>query len=102
MKEVPLRRFTTVVSYLTEPVMVTKDGEAIGAFTPIDKVANIHKQAHEMENTMDDTARKAIEPDKTKVERGQIRKGLGDLPGEAKDAPKTPEFRPAPKPGKTR
>ena len=100
MKEVPLRRFTTVVSYLTQPVMVTKDGEPIGAFTPIAMVANIHKQAHEVEKNMDDTARKSIEKDQTKVERGQVRKGLGDLPGEAKDAPRTPEFRPAPKPGK--
>ena len=90
MKEVPLRRFITVVPYLTEPVSITRDGERLGMFYP-----------DASRSTMDDTARKSIEKDQTKVERGQIRKGLGDLPGERKDAP-TPEFRPVPKPGSKR
>ena len=94
MKEVPLRRFTTVVSYLTEAVYITKDGVPLGVFAPGTPDFLLK------ERTMDDTARKSIEKDQTKVERGQVRKGLGDLPGETKDAPRTPEFRPAPKPGK--
>lgn len=60
------------------------------------------------EASMDDIAKKAIEPDKVKPDgRGQLRKGLGDLPGESHEPKPTvqrdPSFghsRPAPKPGK--
>jgi len=44
-----------------------------------------------------DEVKKAIEPDKTKVSRGRLSKGLGELPG---DAPKKDgEFKPKPSSG---
>lgn len=114
MKELPIRRFTTVVSYLTEPVSITKDGMAIGVFLPGDQyqkgqsellMEQLTVDRLEMkEASMDNTAKKAIEPDRVKESRGKISKGLGDLPGEPKrEAIKDSSFghsRPAPKPGK--
>lgn len=93
MKELPIRRFTTVVDYLVEETIITKGGVAIGTYRPWSPPVEVAGGVA----VMDDTARKAIEPDKTKVERGQIRKGLGDLPGEER---KEVQWRPVPKPGK--
>ena len=111
MKELPIRRFTTVVGYLSEEVIITKDGKPIGTFTPLkvftDKVdasvANILQVAKEA--TMpEEPVKKAIESDKTKVDNsGQLRKGLGNLPGEGPvhtDYGYDRSFRPVPKPGK--
>ena len=55
------------------------------------------------EASVDDTAKKAIEPDQTKVSRGKVTKGLGELPGEPKptiERDPYKDFRPVPKTGK--
>ena len=122
MKELPIRKFTTVVSYLNEPVTITKDGRAIGTFTPMyeavqtsqigtftmtnssatpDEVAQVQEMWKGA--SVDEPVKKAIEPDKAKVQRGRLTKGLGQLPGEDPDKTFDPSFgrsKPAPKPGK--
>lgn len=104
MKEVPIRRFTTVVGYLSEPVTITKDGQALGVYRPIDTPAltEPYSQVRPMmkEAAVDEPVKKAIEPDKVKPKAdGTLRKGLGPLPGEEPDRTYR-DFRPAPKPKK--
>lgn len=109
MKELPIRRFTTVVGYLTEDTVITKDGSPIGVYRPLNKdtlsdtdLSKIWEHLEEV--PMDESVKKAIEPDKAQVKRGAIRKGLGDLPGETLDRKPTleqrdpyKEFQPVPK-----
>lgn len=111
MKEVPIRRFTTVVNYLTEPVNITNNGETIGFYTPLSHLSAIAKDVPVIESikeaSVQDPVKKAIEIEKPRVDKtGQIRKGLGPLPGEPTGEPTLDvdrtyrEFRPVPKPGK--
>jgi hypothetical protein len=91
MKTLPIRKFTTVVSYLTEAVAITNDGKVIGTFTPAQNGGHV-----------EEPVKKAIEPDKAKEVGGQMRKGLGPLPGEAptptRPDPAYQRFNPVPKP----
>lgn len=105
MKELPIRKFTTVVGYLTETVTITVDGRPIGTYTPIWKT--------EVKAHMDEPIRKAIEPEQVKQTDGRLSKGLGTLPGQPAPKPviegqgiaggvyPSRPFTPAPKPGKT-
>jgi len=105
MKELPIRKFTSVVGYLTEAVTITSNGRPIGTYTPTDSAAieviHLPKEA-----TVEDV-KKAIETDRVSREpRGRLTKGLGDLPGEPPSRPVDEVlpyqriFSPAPKPKK--
>ena len=117
MKELPIRKFTVVAGYLTDPVTVTLDGRPIGTYTPVraDNATEQYQQFHASvlgvagvldlgknvtEATVDEV-KKAIEPDKVRESRGRLTKGLGEVPGlTPKPDPTFAQFRPAPKPGK--
>lgn len=123
MKELPIRKFTTVVGFLTEPTTITNNGEAIGQFLPkvwLDKVPTIKLGETTVRPALDltgykeepvDDVKKAIEPDKVKESKGRLTKGLGDIPGETEKRV-DPQIerndrgigwsRPAPKPGKSK
>lgn len=96
MKTIGLRSLYRVAPTLTEPVLVIHDRKTIGQFSPIppdDKIPVVKL----LEGTMtEQPIKKAIEPDKAKPDQGgQLRKGLGPLPGESRDPYR--EFRPVPK-----
>lgn len=112
MKELPIRKFTTVVEFLTEPTTITNNGAAIGQFLPkvwLDKVPTIpvrDRAVGEGGVNVDDV-KKAIEPDKVKIQERpgkppELSKGLGDIPGMTRSDPTFGQSRPAPKPGKTK
>lgn len=60
----------------------------------VDQIRNFY---HE-EAAVEEPIKKAIEPDKTREVKGQLRKGLGPLPGEEK-SDNFGRPKPAPKPG---
>lgn len=96
MKTIGLRTLYKEASHLTEEVLVLQDRRVIGSFKPF---------INDLEDVaMDESAKKAIEPDNVKKEpRGRLSKGLGDLPGDPKPTiQRDPyvEFKPAPKPGR--
>jgi len=93
MKKVPIRNFTTVVGYLTEPVLVTNGNETIGVFNPMSLG---QAQPMTLEDVTTKEVRKAIEPDRVKVDQGKLTKGLGEIPGKKEDDP-FKRFSPAPK-----
>lgn len=112
MKDLPIRKFTTVVGYLTEAVAITIDGKKVGVYTPLVRQAGeviagtIDLGPNVTEATVDEI-KKAIEPEQVKVvrpgtptEKPKLSKGLGDVPGLTKDHDEIGWSRPAPKPGK--
>ena len=110
MKEVPIRRLTTVIPYLTEKVVVTNAGQPIGTYTPFsapipvgDDVLPGILEFYEGSD-MKEPVKKAIEPDAVKQQPdGRLSKGLGDLPGETAPEPKGVwSGKPVPKPGAKR
>lgn len=108
MKNLPIRKFTTVVGYLTEAVAITIDGRVIGVYTPMERtpgqvIAGTIDLGPDVTEVTVDTVRKALEPEQVKVQpSGKLSKGLGTIPGQE---PPTdikqfrPTFNPAPKPG---
>lgn len=92
MKQVTSASFRDRFLEETEPVEVRRYNAVVGVYYP----AGTYK-----ETSVDDIARKAIEPDRVKPEpRGKVSKGLGELPGNLKTGNiRDPykEFRPAPK-----
>lgn len=107
MKTISLRSLAREAPMLTEAVLVTHDRRVVGRYTPNAFEADVaawmqdpvfkaeHDKAKE-ELVTEQPIKKAIEPDKAKPDQGgQLRKGLGPLPGESRDPYK--EFRPVPK-----
>jgi hypothetical protein len=111
MKIISLRKLARDAPDLTEAVLVLHNRRAIGQFTPmpsddqipvIDVVAKAVKSREESGGTAmpEEPIRKELAKEAPKVDQsGQLRKGLGPLPGE--DPNKSyREFRPVPKPKK--
>jgi hypothetical protein len=85
MKELPIRKFTTVYEFLADDTIITKDGQPIGVYTPIDLWNRTAGALNKMvkEASMEEPIKKAIEADEVKsTPRGQLRKGLGEIPGD--------------------
>lgn len=119
MKTIGLRSLYKLAPTITEDVLVTHDRRIIGQFTPLQEVgpALVHRSIEATsgpatysykEAVMDDTVKKAIEPDQVKENRGKLSKGLGEVPGDVKrEVPQEPkptiqrdpyrEFKPVPK-----
>lgn len=102
MKILTLRAFAREAPTLTEAVLVTHNRRAIGQFSPVppdDQIPVIYMEGAAM---AEEPVKKAIQPDRVKTDdRGRLSKGLGPLPGEeSRDAYR--EFKPVPKPGKTK
>lgn len=72
MKTVGLRSLYQVAPFLTEDVVVLHDRRIIGRYSPIPPTEEL---------IMEETIRKAIEPDQVKERRGRLTKGLGEVPG---------------------
>lgn len=89
-------------------VLALKAGMSVGEWLTeqINFPAPIPGHSFEWKASMDEPVKKAIEPDKVKVQDGKLRKGLGPLPGEkeARTLLEKPDsyhsWNPAPKPGK--
>jgi hypothetical protein len=98
MKELPIRKFTTVVGYLTEEVTITMDGQPIGTYRPLsggNGVTGMIDLGSDVSPKTVNEIRKAIEPDKVKRQPdGTLTKGLGEIPGTKSSV----EYRPVPKP----
>lgn len=105
MKELPIRKFTTVVGYLTEAVSITLDGRIIGVYHPtVTGYTTEELKPHQPKEVPVDDINKAIEPDRVKESRGRLTKGLGDIPGQTEKRvdPQFGKSQPAPKPGKAK
>lgn len=101
MKIVTLRTFSREAPDIDETVLVTHERRVIGQYTPVPKVLDIPTIS--LEASMDESVKKAIEPEQVKERRGKLSKGLGELPGENHEPKPTIErdpykdFRPVPK-----